>query len=168
VPWQPTSNGPPLAIGQNGCLVGRIGVWSGVHGGACYGLGLRSQEGVGFELEVVVLAGGTLPTLDVLLRPTLVVPLAGTTPYFDQLSLKIGSTIVGGSIPLEGSTSYLRFGGSVGVGYDVAISDSIDWRVLDASFYAEVRYGSDRGAYMDRRGDDWDIGLMVSTGFLFH
>jgi hypothetical protein len=123
---------------------------------------------VGFELEIDVLAGGSLPTIDILFRPTLVVPLAGTTPYFDQLSLKIGSTLVGGSVPLEGSTSYLRFGGSVGLGYDVALSDSIDWRVLDASFYAEVRSGSDRGAYMDRLQDNWDIGLMLSTGFLFH
>jgi hypothetical protein len=131
-------------------------------------MGLRSYEGVGFELELVVLAGGTLPTLDILLRPTLVVPLAGRTPYFDQLSLKIGSTMIGGSVPLEGSTSYLRFGGSVGLGYDVALSDSLDWQVLEASFYGEVRVGSDHGAYMDRLGDDWDLGLMLSTGVLFH
>ena len=160
--------GPPLAIGASPCLVGRVGVWSGYHGGACFGLGLRAYNGVGFELELVVLGGGTLPTLDILLRPTLVVPLAGRTPYFDQLSLKIGSTVVGGSIPLEGSASYVRFGGSIGLGYDVALSDSLDWRVLDASFYAEVRVGSHRGAYMDRLGDSWDLGLSLSTGFLFH
>ncbi len=159
---------PPLAVGASPCLVGRVGVWSGYHGGACFGLGLRAYNGVGFELELVVLGGGTLPTLDILLRPTLVVPLAGRTPYFDQLSLKIGSTVVGGSIPLEGSTGYVRFGGSIGLGYDVALSDSLDWRVLDASFYAEVRVGSHGAAYMDRLGDSWDLGLSLSTGFLFH
>jgi hypothetical protein len=128
-------------------------------------MGLRSYEGVGFELELVVLAGGTLPTIDILFRPTLVVPLAGRTPYFDQLSLKIGSTMIGGSIPLEGSTSYLRVGGSVGLGYDVALSRSLDWRVFDASFYAEVR--ATDGAYVDRLQDNWDVGVMLSTGFLF-
>jgi len=126
--------GPPLATGMSPCLVGRIGIWSGYHGGVCFGFGLRAHSGVGFELDAVVLAGGTVPTLDLLLRPTLVVPLAGSTPYFDQLSLKIGSTVVGGSIPLEGSKSYLRFGGSVGAGYDTSLSDSVNWRVLDASF----------------------------------
>jgi|GEM_PF-1559117 len=160
--------GPPLAIGTSPCLVGRVGIWSGYHGGVCFGFGLRAHSGVGFELESVALAGGTVPTLDLLLRPTLVVPLAGTTPYFDQLSLKIGSTVVGGSIPLEGSKSYLRFGGSVGLGYDFSWSDSVNWRVLDASFYGEVRVGPRRPAYMDRLGDSWDLGLMVSTGLLFH
>ena len=115
-----------------------------------------------------MLAGGTVPTLDILLRPTLVVPLAGRTPYFDQLSLKIGSTVVGGSIPLVRGTSYVRFDGSVGVGYDVSLNDAVNWRVLDASFYAEVRVGPDREAYMDRLGDRWDLGLMVSTGLFFH
>jgi hypothetical protein len=163
-----TYTGPPLALGASPCLVGRIGIWSGVHGGACFGFGLRAYNGVGFELDFIVLGGGTLPTLDLLLRPTLVVPLAGRTPYFDQLSLKIGSTIVGGSIPLEGSVSYVRFGGSIGLGYDVALSDSLDWRVLDTSFYAEVRVGSHRAAYMDHLGNSWDLGLMLLSGLLFH
>jgi hypothetical protein len=155
-------------MGYSPCLVARIGVWSGVHAGACFGFGLRAYNGVGFDLDFVVLGGGTLPTLDLLLRPTLVVPLAGRTPYFDQLSLKIGSTIVGGSIPLEGSKGYVRFGGSVGLGYDVSLSDWVNWRVLDASFYAEVRVGTRRAAYMDRLGNSWDLGLMLSTGILFH
>jgi hypothetical protein len=133
----------------------------------CYGLGLRAENGVGFELDLDVLAGGTMPSIDILLRPTLVVPLAGNGPYFDQLSLKIGVTMVGGSIPLEGSMSYLRFGGSVGLGYDVALNDSLDWRVVDASFYAEAKAGADE-AHVDRLGDAWDLGLMVVTGFLFH
>ena len=160
--------GPPLAIGMSPCLVGRVGIWSGYHGGACFGLGLRAYNGVGFDLDFVVLGGGTVPTLDLLLRPTLVVPLAGSTPYFDQLSLKIGSTVVGGSIPLQGDTSYLRFGGSIGLGYDVSLSDSVNWRVVDASFYGEVRVGPRRPAYMDRLRNSWDLGLMISTGFLFH
>ena len=123
---------------------------------------------MGFELEGVILAGGTVPTLDLLLRPAIVIPLAGRTPYFNQLSLKVANTIVGGSIPIEGQTSYLRFGGSVGLGYDHSLSESVNWRVLDASFYGEVRAGSSRAAYMDRLHGSWDIGLMVSTGFFFH
>ncbi len=160
--------GRPLAVGVSPCLVGRIGIGSGYHAGACFGFALRGWSGVGFELDFVTLAGGTVPTLDLLLRPTLVVPLAGQTPYFEQLSLRIGSTIVGGSIPLEGEKSYLRFGGSAGLGYDHSLSDSVNWRILDASFYAEARVGSRRAAYMDRLGHSWDLGLMVSTALFFH
>lgn len=150
------------------CLVARVGVWSGYKGGACFGFGLRDYSGVGFELDGVVLAGGTRTTIDLLLRPVLVVPLAGSTPYFDQLSLKIGSTVVGGSIPTGGEASYLRFGGSIGLGYDTSLSDSVVWRVLDASFYGEVRVGPRREAYMDRLRNSWDLGTMISTAFFFH
>src|SRR5689334_13648414 len=43
--------GPPLALGMIPCLVGRVGIWSGYRGGACFAFGLRAYSGVGFELD---------------------------------------------------------------------------------------------------------------------
>lgn len=166
-PYRPSS-GPPLEKGFGMCLFGRAGAWSGYRGGGCIGFALRAPSGLGFDFELVVLGGGTVTSVDVLLRPVLVIPLAGAGPYFDKLGLRIGATMVGMSIATQGGKPYFRFGGSVGLAYEVSLSRSLAFRILEASFYVEGRLGTRKSAYMDNFQYDADLGLMLSTALVFH
>lgn len=160
-----------MATGFSPCAVVRIGVWSGVKGGGCIGFTARGSQGVGFDVDLLVLGGGTVPTVDVLLRPSVVFPLAGTDPYFGLYG-RVGATIIGASIPTSEGKGYARMGLSLGLGYDVALTEGIALRVFEASFYAEGQVALlaplANTVRMDRLGHHWDIGLMATTGVSFH
>ena len=57
---------------------------------------------------------------------------------------------------------YFRFGGHVGIGYELDISSNLAIRVLDARFIGEAT-----GNRADREGHRFDLGVLLSGGIVF-
>lgn len=146
-------------------------MWSGVRGGGCL-LFVSRGRSIGFDVGVAVLGGGTVPTIDVTVPLGVTIGLVGDERDGGQLSLRLGATAFGGSLPTDASVGspYVRMGFVTGLVYDLELSDAISLRVLEASFFSEGRLGGAKHpAPFDRSQDaNWDIGLQLGTGILFH
>ncbi|MDB4995088.1 MAG: hypothetical protein JWM74_2520 [Myxococcaceae bacterium] len=117
------------------------------------------------DLELAVLGGGTIPTLDFMLPFSVIVPLGNrdlwTGPYI-RVGPQFGYSATLG-VPSDG---FFRLGGHLGFGWDVDLSSSLALRLLDVRFYAEGR-GDKTPIDTDRLGNRFDLGFWVATGLTF-
>jgi hypothetical protein len=165
VPPAPAGPTYRAANGFSTCAAVRVGFWSGLHYGGCAALSVRGED-VGFDLELDVLGGGTVPTLDFLLPISIVVPLGNTDDLFTGPYLRFGPDF-GYSATLDvASDGFFRLGGHFGGGYGIDLADGVALRLLDVRFYADGR-GDKTPVDSDRVGDKIDLGLLFTSGVIF-
>lgn len=113
--------------------------------------------------ETQVTAGGALPTLDVVVAPISgLVKLLPDDATWGGLYLRLGPQL-GYSFPQSDAASrYFRFGGHVGVGYELDVASNVALRVLDARFVGEAT-----GNRADPDGRRFDLGVLLSSGIVF-
>ncbi len=140
-PYAPPAPAGPTYRGANGfstCAAVRVGFWSGVHYGGCAALAVRGEI-VGFDVELDVLGGGTVPTLDFMVPMSIVVPLGSNDDLFTGPYLRFGPDF-GYSATLDvASDGFFRIGGHFGGGYGLDLSDGLALHLLDVRFYADGR-----------------------------
>jgi hypothetical protein len=141
----------------------RVGFWSGVHYGGCLLIPYRTRT-IGLDiLETQVTAGGELPTLDVVVSPVSgLVKLVPDDTVWGGLYLRVGPQLGYSFARSDDAHRYFRFGGHVGIGYELDIASNVALRILDARFVGEAT-----GNRADREGHRFDLGVLLSTGIVF-
>jgi hypothetical protein len=144
------------------CVVGKLGVFSGLKGGGCYAVSFRT-EALFFEMETELLFGGTRHSIDWLFPMSFVVPLSSARSLYQGLQLRFGGSPLGVTFAKErdGGT-YIRFGLHAGLSYEWAFSSAAAWRVFDARAFLDFATKRE----VDDRGNFLDFGAQLSTGIV--
>lgn len=151
-----------FGVGVVGCPIVRAGLWSGYKAGGCVGVSFR-WEALTFEMETQLLYGGTTHAFDWTFPMSFIVPLANDKSLFEGGYLRFGGSPIGATFAKKrDGGSFVRFGLFAGAGYELALSDRVVWRVIDARVSFDM--GTKRA--MDRV-DNWlDLGLQLGTGLV--
>ncbi len=112
---QPAS--PPIRAesGFATCANTRVGFWSGFHFGPCIGFATRGEI-IGFDLELDVFAGGTVPTVDFLVPISIVIPIGARDDLWDGAYVRVGPQLGYSITTGKPSDGFFRLGGHVGFG----------------------------------------------------
>jgi hypothetical protein len=92
-----------------------------------------------------------------------VIPLANESSLFDGAYLRFGGSPIGATFARKrDGGNFVRFGLFAGAGYELEITRSLTWRVIDARVSFDM--GTKRA--MDRVGNWLDLGLQLGTGLV--
>lgn len=151
-----------FGVGVAGCPVVRVGIWSGFKAGGCVAVSFRF-EGFSFEMESQLLYGGSTHAFDWTFPMSFLIPLGNEASLFDGGYLRFGGSPVGATFARQkDGGSFVRFGLFAGAGYELALSEALSWRVVDARLSFDM--GTRRA--LDDRGHWLDLGLQLSTGLV--
>ena len=147
----------------------RVGTDSGFHVGGSLSFGLHEQYW-GFELDTMVLRGGTVTTTDLSFVPSFIVRFGADddTETYNGLYARLGPEFRF-SFPGDRSMSEQMFhiGVQAGVGYERTIARDVSWRILDARLFGAWRTDS-----LDVPDDDFghksEYGLLFASGITFY
>jgi hypothetical protein len=127
------------------------------------GISLRA-ESFYVELELQALAGGTKRTIDLNLPMSFVVPFDNEASLFQGPYARFGVTLLGGSAGLDDRrVNHFRWGIHAGLGYELELSPSIAWKVVDARLYFDIGTKTT----LDRLDHGFDLGVQIASGFAF-